>query len=627
MKKTKIIIALLLVLCVLFVCCACGADNNSNGSGNANDSNNSNNVEPKEPDAATAMENFVKKLQAGNYVVDSGKSARTTAFSPELVYIDYDHAYASVTYAFITLNNETFGIDYYNEEYDEVAYVSTGNALDALEQVLPNYWIKISNGNMWELFYNDPEDPLHFTSKDETVKTTLLTLGNYNASTLYYMQDVNMYFDAEDPTIVRFTAKMDQPGGMVQYDDLDLTLEFGAGKSDARAEAWLKSPVYPHIRTSWTKNDVAMFDAVFMRDYGTKSVPFPKFTSYAMVLDESMFTSMRSLRLTDAHATEKDVEDYKAQLLEAGFVKAQGESFAGEPAEVYRLLLREKYRSYAQLYPYYDKDKGFVLEARRYNENPTYSTLAEVSEVVQKFGFAPIPDTDVFTAITFASDICGEQVESYDYYFDYDLYLPVRFEYNDIDKVREFLEAYGAGLAAYGFKPEREPGNYGCRYYSANSFNVFWFEFTELEKEGEAYLVFKDEKSLTPEEALAALRAHNIPEVEIFGDIGCRDFTKYRYEEDGFIGLVLELYQPYDDIKKVDAFLDSYVEKLLDLGYLPIDPSRFNSYKNYLYYNEDLLKYVAFSVSQDVDGGAQIAYDFVSYEYGDQSMMLDAIGR
>ncbi len=627
---SKKLIAVLLLICMLFICCACGGagGNNANNAANTNNSSNTvpaNDTTPKGPDAETAMANFVKKLQAGNYVVDVPSRTKLVAASPEIVYIDFKHELQSEIVAFMTIKNETFQVYFYGDEVGEPDFMSMGSALDSLGYVLPNYWIKACGGNMWDLFYNDPQDPLHFTSKDNTVKTSLLAIGGYKDEVIEYMEDVNMYFDAEDPTSVHFTATVNDAGPMIKFDDLDLTLQFGAGASDPRIDAWMSSPVYPPTRRSWTQEDIYMFDNIFMRGYGRQAMPFPKFASYTMVMDQSAYDAYGMIRLTDGHGTEKDVEDYKAKLLAEGFVKGEGIMSGGQPVEVYRKLLREEFNSYAQLYPYYDSEKGFVLEARRYNENPSYTTLAEINEVIQKFGFPAIPETDAFDEITFATDVAKERSEDYAYWFDYKLYLPVVVSYSDINKVRTFLEVYGAGLAQYGLLPIREPGEYGCRYDSVNGADSFWFEFTELEQKGSVSFIFKHEDNLTAEEAIAALKAHGLPETEVFGQISCKDITRYRYELSGFTGLFMQLSQQYDSMQKVDEYLNKYVSGLIDQGYLPTDPKAFDSYKNYLYFNQDLRKFVAFSVIENARG-ASIDYEFMSSE-DDSNILLNAIGR
>ena len=54
-----------------------------------------------------AMENFVKKLEIGNYLVKNDRFT-TSAMSPELAYIEYPHEGLPTVYAFMTVKGETF---------------------------------------------------------------------------------------------------------------------------------------------------------------------------------------------------------------------------------------------------------------------------------------------------------------------------------------------------------------------------------------------------------------------------------------------------------------------------------------------------------------------------------------
>ena len=81
-------------------------------------------TEPKEPDADVAMENFVKKLQAGNYVVAPKLYTRTTAYSPEQVTFTQEGESGSYEYAFITLNGETFEAMMENDAVVDIAFAS-----------------------------------------------------------------------------------------------------------------------------------------------------------------------------------------------------------------------------------------------------------------------------------------------------------------------------------------------------------------------------------------------------------------------------------------------------------------------------------------------------------------------
>ena len=105
--------------------------------------------------------------------------------------------------------------------------------------------------------------------------------------------------------------------------------------------------------------------------------------------------------------------------------------------------------------------------------------------------------------------------------------------------------------------------------------------------------------------------------------------TRYYYETGQFIGLHIMIYQPYEHIEDAEAYLDTYVEGLVDQGYLPMDPKRFNCYRTFLYFNEELRKYVAFDLNPNGDGSATLFYEIVSFEAepDEESIMMKTIRR
>ncbi|MBR0373205.1 MAG: hypothetical protein IJH91_01610 [Mogibacterium sp.] len=613
--KNKRLLSLLLIASLLFVFCSC------EGGGSA--------PEPQEPESETettdevtadvTMENFVNKLKTGNYVVDAGDYMKTVVVSPEQVYFAYDDDSTADSFAFVTVNGETFEGMRYDETLNNVIFVQPGNAIDSLGTLLPNGWIAASDGNMFNLFYNNVDNPLEFTSYDETVKRTLLGLGGYGEFALSRMEEVHMLLNDEDPTTVRFTAVInDDPVARIEYDDLDLFLQFGAAESDPCIENWIKAPVYPPTRTEWTEDDIYTLDNVFLRDYGVEAVPFPTFASYAMNFDPNAYDETLGIRVTDAHGTEENVEEYKALLVNNGFSEVPITLEDGSSATVYRRLLREDYLAYSQLYPYYDN--GFVLEGGMYYDEPVYEGLPAISAAVEQNGYAALPETDVFDGWV-STDTAPSRSEGWAYFFDYNLYLTFPLKYTDLDSAKTYLEIYGAKLRSKGFVPAFVPGDANGKYESANGFVSFRYTFND---DDTVTLEFKNEKSFTAEEAVAMLRQHGLPETDLHGDIGCRDLSRYRYIIGSARGLFLQVFQPFDSTAAAERFLDAYVPTLEEQGYYSIDPQKVGSQKMFLYFNEDLAKYVAFDLIPE-DSGASVNFDFVSIEPEVDSIMLNAI--
>ena len=619
-RSLKILLAALLCAAMLFTV-SCG----TNGGGEQPDNNEN---EKKEEDvkdlspaeiSELAMDNFVKKLQAGNYVCGEPDVMVTNAVSPEQVYIQYPHVDYPTVYGYMTLDGETFGTMIENNIMYEVGFVAKGNALDALGQVLPNYWYNVTGGNMFELFYNDVDKPLEFTSNDETVKYTVACLAGYSETTLSLMQEVRMVFDSVDPDSVHFTAEMESQG-MIHYDDLDLTITFGGATGDEHLERWFENPVYPDVRTGWTRDDTAMIGNVFMRDYGSSTVPFPDFASYALLFDSTAYDEFGGIRITDTHATEQDVEDYKAVLLKNGYKEVEEEQDDGSTVTVYRKLLREKYKAYAELYPTYNN--GLELVGIPYYDEAHYEGLSEISGAVKEHGFAELDDTDLFSGWS-ADDQSGSRTEGFAYFFDYDLYLPFILTYSDEAAAREYWDAYLDKLPSLGFEERFVAGEDSREFTTPEGDKTIGVYFDPY-GDSTVTVMFKSQALLTAEEVNSILDEAGVVGPGLSGNVGGRDQAKYRYEISGFEGLFITATQYFSGSEEAEAFLDSYAEKLEDSGYVMTDPQKLASVRQFMFFNEDNWSYVAFDYYPG-DTSASVLFEFFHNPEVESSMMLGEI--
>ena len=612
--------ALLLAVCLVLALCACGAPSGGNNSSNSNGSGNSNEADKELTPAEMsdkAMENFVKKLQAGNYTATGPTDISTNAVSPETVYFQYPHEGYPTTYAYMTLNGETFAMHVENNEIEQVEYISRVNAIDAVAGLVPNNWITVTGGNMFELFYNDPEKPLEFTSNDQNVKYTVCCLAGYGEFVLGIMEEVRMIMDAVDPSSVRFTAVVPDQG-MIKYDDIDVTLKFGEAAAEPHIENWYKSPVYPPVRTDWTKLDLATLGNVFMRDYGREAVPFPPFASYTLSFDPSAYEAFNGIRITDDHATEKDVEDYKALLLKNGFTAVEEKQDDGSNVTVYRKLLREYYHASAELYPRYDN--GFELIGMPYYEDPSYEGLEAISALVQEHGFAPLPDTDLFSGWS-TTDEWASRTEGFAYFYEYDMYAPFLLSFTDAAAAESYWKEYGKKLEEYGFAESFVAGENRSEYKTPDGDKLLRVTFSE---DNTVAAEFKSSAVLSADEANRMLEEHGIPAINFSGFISGRDMARYRYEISGFIGMMLTATQQYKSNAEAEQFLDSYVATLEDRGFLPIDdPQRAGSSRQYLFMNQDIRKYVGFDYYPG-DNGASVLFECFSAEGDDVALIQKA---
>ena len=607
MKITRLL-QLLLVVCLMATCFGC---NQEGGKEEPTPE-----LTPAER-AEVAMGNFVKKLQAGNYTITGGQGATVNAASPEQVSIRFERDDDSFGIVFMTLKGETFETMLYDSdtEVSEVTFITTDNAIDTNPDMLPNGWIRMTDGNLFEVFYNDPNNPLQFSAHDEQLKMSVLTMAGYSQFALRDMEDVYLILDADDPKTAHIKAVVnDDLVTRIEYDDIDLTVEFGAGKSDSRVESWFKNPGYPAIRTGWTREDINTLEVVFFNDYGREAMPFPNAASHAMIFDPDAYRDFSCVILEDHNLSEKDVEDYKTLLKSKGFTEEQGTLIDGSIGTVYRHLLREEYKAYSQLYPYYDD--GLVVIGTLYHEEPVYEGREAISAEVQKHGFAELPDTDALTGWKAVDTACSKS-EGWLYYFDYDFYAGFTLQYEDREAAKTYLSSYADSLIQKGFVSRYTPGEDNRQVGSANDFVTFRYEFSE--EEDTVYLEFKNQKCLSVDEVRDLLKQHGLPEIDIHGDIGARDVSRYYYEIGEFEGLRLNCYQPYDTIADAESYLDALIPVIEEQGYYSFNPQKVGSQRQFVWLNEELMKYVGFDVMETADGG-QIFWEIVSFGSPDTSI-------
>lgn len=562
---------------------------------------------PAVPDSDKAMENFAAKLEAGNYVMETA-SFKGVVSSPDHVYFTFPDG---TGYGVVTLNGESFYGVLLEDSFQDTQYVSNKPAIDIAAEKLPNTWLDIAEGNLFNVFYGHADTPLEYITDDDNIKSSLSSIVNYGYAALALMHEVTMKFDAEDPTTVKITAVVDDnPGARIFYDDIDLTITFGTATEDERIVSWTKNPVYPDGKTAWEMEDLFYFNSVFLPGYGEQSVPFPTFASYALKIDDDVFNDYEKLLITDSQATEKDVEDYKQTLLNNGFETVEMTDASGRPVTKYRKLLREKYKCYALLYPYFAD--GFVLEGERYYDEATIYTLDEINSVIQDFGFAAIPENEHLTNWQ-ALDTKGDRSESWLGFFDYELALVITVNYDSEEELAKFIEDYGKLLVEKGYHPEYnnagEDEQILDRYSNSNGASVFLF----YEGDGSVtHFMFRNERNYTKAEAEKMIADAGIPAPSLDGDIFIRNILPYHQYVRGFKGtLYLSGFVPFESVDAADKWLTDYVAVLDEADFLNVDPDSIGTRKNNAFYNEELDKFVSFNLLPTEDG-ASVSIDFVS---------------
>ena len=574
--------------------------------------------EPEEPEAEPtpeeiaeiserAMNNFLAKILAGNYVMEDEGVIKTSAVSDDMVIFDYADDDLYRDFAVMSLNNEVFQCFLEDDGIRNVSFLTEGTALETASVRLPSHWLdeEVSEGNIYNLFYNDTEDPMKFVSYDANVQDQLRSAVGYGQIALNYMHEVYLILDQEDPTVAHITCEVDDDEvARYYFDNIDMVITFGGAESDARVEAWLNDPVYPDARTEWEYGDYFMFNSVFLTGMEEPLIPFPANASYAMQLNDETFYMDDEIVVRDPHGKQEDVDSYIEILKAAGFVETDSED-----GTCYRRLLRDETKCYASAYVQYDD--GLNIEVVKYYDFPTYEGMDAINGVVTAAGYPALSATEAVTDLT-ATDTRFEQTESWLYFYDYNTVLYVYGKYADYDELQAYLDAYAEELLQNGFTANRvDPDDEESEinyYVSADGSSSFRYHF---ESDEDVILLFKSEKCLTADEGNALLTSAGFPAVDASAWTTGRDhkaFYKTMYGIDLTSAVTCTLH--FANPEEAEAYLDVYVGQLEEDGFYHEPPVY--SRKTIGYNNEEKGLGVAFDYYPEDGDGSGIYFEFKS---------------
>ncbi|MDO4193079.1 MAG: hypothetical protein Q4D24_07235 [Erysipelotrichaceae bacterium] len=552
-----------------------------------------------------AMDNFLAKLSEGNYTMDAPEFLKTLVHSKELITFDYQDDLHE-DFVVMSVNNETFQGYPEGDKLNEVSFLGEGDALTAAENRLPNQWAgAMSDGNIYNLFYNQQDEPLTFVSYEDSVKDTMKSFVGYSDNAVRLMHEVYLVMDDVDPKTVHLKAEVDEDMvARVNYDDIDITLTFGESEGNAAAEAWMKAPVYPEARTDWDEMDEFILNSVFLPPYGRDAVPFPRYAGYAFTNDQESFFNEEVVRTRDSHATEKDMADYIQLLLDEGFTEATYTDEDGKERTCYRRILREDYNCYSQVEVSYDD--GVNMTAEKYYDVPVYEGLEAVNNVIVPKGFTALPESDNFTNVS-AKDIADETTESWMYFFHYDNVLYVDMDFNDKAEAEAYLKAYQESLGTNGFHPTAADEEDPERYESEEGHNSFRYQFAD---DDTVTLLYKAEHYISAEEAETMIKDAGFPAVDLNTPITARDLRSfYKTRNNLDYKLYLAISQEYATAQEAEDFLGKYEDLLSEQGFGRVSPDSVGSLKQIAIYNEDTGMLVGVDFFEQ-NGGALVNFDF-----------------
>ena len=553
-----------------------------------------------------AMENFLNKLSEGNYTVQSEDYLKTSVYSTDQVWFDYaEDVYKD--FAVMSIDNEVFQGYLGDDGISIVEFLGEGTAMSAAESRLPNYWMsdEASEGNIYNLFYNQQDEPLTFVSYEDIVKQSAITFAGYGDSAMRLMEEVYLEMDDVDPSTVHLKAVVnDDLVARIYYDDIDVVIQFGDAQSNAGVEEWMKNPVYPEARKDWDDIDEFILNSVFLPEYGREAVPFPTFASYAMVMDQENFLWDDAVYIRDSHATEKDMQDYIDLLKEEGFTEAEETDEEGNTKTVYRRILREEFKCYSSIDLEYDN--GVDLTAEKYYDFPVYDNIDDINSRITELGFTALPSELKYDAIS-GVDRANERTESWLYFYTYDASLYVDIDFGDADEMKASLDDYTDALLEAGFTPVQGADDEIDHYDSPNGFSNFRYQFSD---DDTVTLLYRAEKYISPEEAETLISQAGFPAVSLKEPISCRDLTRFEKVQYGRdMTAYITVSQTFDTVEEADEFLEQYEEKLNAAGFDRENPSVAGTNKAIAIYNEDKGMTVGIDFFEQ-NGGALVNMEF-----------------
>ena len=599
MKKIcirSVSLILLTILLILVTGCK-NKDNTTTTTNNIGTSSTTKDNRSKGEISEATMNNFIKKVNASNYILDCPTFSKVIVASDNLVTIEYTYKIDYLDYnydgtAFMSLENgETFFAFLDTNSVAEIEYINNGNAhdietccdeIESYSSRALKHWFSddVTEGNVWNLFYNDQDNPYKFSSNDQVIKETVQIIAGVAKTALPRMQDVYIELDGEDPT--SGTIKTSFSEGYPPLNDITINITFGNATEDPRAKAWMEDTnrTYPDPKTSWNETDEMNLNAVFLPEYGLTAVPFPSFASYTFRMDISGILSDDEIRIYDTKATRGDMNTYANELITKGFrmVSENGKTY-------YRLMLRPDYKCYSEIYLEYDN--GVYMVARKYYDFDTYNSLSSVNTLITNKGYAELPTSSALS-FTSGTDRTNELLESWLYFFGYDLVLYVDFSYTDKESVEDYLESYIDSLA--GFIPAYEDDEYEeeLELFNSNSkdgllqgliaspsestyyvkedttgIRSFRYHFDEVNRT--VSFLFKSETYIAKNTLSTALSTTLFPEINLDSYSSCRDFIKFEKTMYGIDAILdYSLFLEFDTASAADSYLDNYINTLRD---------------------------------------------------------------
>ena len=460
MKKNSELIALILTAFCGLLATSCGGGGSSSGTSESStsESQSSEASSHEETPTETAMKNFYKKIQNGNYTITSPRSV-ISVYSRDVLMVKYDPSIESAKdEGVISANNETFKLNIENQGqlFDYLVFLDQGPAIDVIGSLLPNYWF--AGGNVWDYWeHTDGKSDFEYFSNNAAVKSAIAqyyVLGELEAMTV---KDMHLTFDSVDVGSATITAVYIENSGTPKQKAVNITMDitFGNVDYDQRLVDWVNDPNRQYPKNigetgNWGNDiDTLVSSQLLQRDFRTYA-PIAPFVSYAVVCNANTYLVQDNfVRIHDYHATEQNVAEYGEFLENNEFYKV---TIDGQ--DWYRKHMRTKsdnhiYQVFDDINVSYDGNGLTLILKATYNRQilhgfEPFNALIEAQE---------FPELDSTVALT-SSEFINSPFEGQEdriYFNNFDMAANATFTYEDKTAFEAYIGNYSQVLEEAGF--------------------------------------------------------------------------------------------------------------------------------------------------------------------------------
>ena len=221
-------------------------------------------------------------------------------------------------------------------------------------------------------------------------------------------------------------------------------------------------------------------------------------------------------------------------------------------------MLNSKYDYYASIQLIFNDNDGLTIISKKYFVSPTYNNFNDINSLIQTKDFPSLDQTDVVKSWSGIDEWAKAKVANW-YFFDYDLFLDITIQYDDLEALTAYINTYITKLTNLEFR-YLEGEDY---YLSPDELYSFrWADYGN----GQAGMLFKHEHRMTTSEINDALDEYRFPTIDFssIDNYTGRDMTEYtKLMTNTNYNLNLQINIEFDNDNQRDEFLDSYSALLI----------------------------------------------------------------